>query len=127
MFKFHMNNRLLIFSCVCLAMIWTSCANNVEEDLYPPSTCDTTNVTYSLTVAPIINQNCSACHGGDEPTSGIPLDAYDHLKAQVDDERLLGAIRHEEGFSAMPQGAPKLSDCSILKIEKWVAEGAQNN
>ena len=122
-----MNNRLLLFGCLCLMLTWTSCANNVEEDLYPPESCDTTNVTYSATVAPIIHQNCFSCHGGEEPTSGIPLEGYDNLKAQVDSERLLGAIRHEEGFSAMPQDAPKLPECSILKIEKWVADGAQNN
>ncbi len=122
-----MNRFLLICSSLSLMMTYSSCVSNVEEELYPPNTCDTANVTYSLIVEPIIAQNCYECHNAVEPSSGIPLEGYDNLKTQVDDERLIGAIRHESGFSAMPQDAPALSECNILKIEKWVAEGAQDN
>lgn len=122
-----MNRFLLFFSSLSLMMTWSSCVSNVEEELYPPDVCDTVNVTYSLTVEPIISQNCYACHNASDPSSGIPLEGYANLKAQVDDERLIGAIRHQSGFSAMPQDAPALSECNILKIEKWVAEGAQDN
>lgn len=118
---------LLFFSGLSLMMTWSSCVSNVEEDLYPPDVCDTVNVTYSLIVEPIIAQNCYACHNSVEPSSGIPLEGYANLKTQVVDERLIGAIRHQPGFSAMPQNAPALSECTIMKIEKWVAEGAQDN
>jgi mono/diheme cytochrome c family protein len=80
-----------------------------------------------LTIEPIIAQNCYTCHGILEPSSGIPLEGYANLKAKVDDERLIGAIRHQSGYSYMPKDAPALSECNILKIEKWVAEGAQDN
>lgn len=122
-----MNRCLLFFGCLSLMMTWSSCVSNVEEELYPPDDCDTVSVTYSLVVEPIIANNCYACHSALAPTSGIPLEGYPNLKAQVDNERLIGAIRHESGYSPMPQNAPALSECSLLKIEKWVAEGAQDN
>ena len=122
-----MNNRLLFFGCLYLMLTWSSCVSNVEEELYPPEVCDTVSVTYSLTVAPIIEQHCFECHGGAEPSSGIPLEGYDNLKVKVDDGRLIGAIRHRPDFSPMPKDAPALTECTILKIEKWVAEGAQDN
>lgn len=118
--------RLLILSSVLIFM--ASCVSNVEEDLYPPDTCDTAQVTYSLTIAPIIAQNCFACHSSaTSQVSGILLEGYDHLKAMVDAERLVGAIRRQEGFSAMPQNGPALPECDILQIEKWVNDGAPNN
>jgi hypothetical protein len=37
--------------------------------------------------------------------------------------RMLGALRGTAGFSAMPQGGTKLSDCDISKVEKWINSG----
>jgi mono/diheme cytochrome c family protein len=104
-----------------------SCVSNVEEILYPIDTCDTTSVTYSQTIAPIIAQNCFACHGGAATISGIPLEGFTNLKLKVTQGRLLGAIRRLQGFSPMPQNAPSLPECDILKIEKWIADGALDN
>lgn len=119
-----MINRLLLTGCATIILVFVSCASNNEEELYP---CVPESVTYSGTVAPIIQQNCFTCHGGDDPTSGIPFNTYDDLKVMVDAERLIGAIRRLEGFSSMPQNASALPDCEILKIEKWVNDGALNN
>jgi len=107
-----------------LMLLPSSCVSNNEEDLYP---CDTLNVTYSGTVAPIINQNCIRCHSAIAPSSGYPLEGYDNLKASVDDELLIGSIKHEEGFNPMPEDASKLPDCAIHQIEIWVEVGAPNN
>lgn len=120
-----------IFICLCvlygLMLIPSSCVSNNEEDLYPDETCDTLNVTYSLTIAPIINHNCNRCHSAVAPSSGIPLEGYDNLKASVDDGLLVGSIKHEDGFIPMPEEAPKLPDCDIHQIEIWVNNGAPNN
>lgn len=118
---------LLLTSCLCILSLLTSCVSNVEEELYPPETCDTLQVTYSLTIAPIIEQNCFACHGGAATISGIPLEGYDNIKAIVDAGRLVGAVRHLDGFSAMPKDAQSLVECKLLQIEKWVADGAPDN
>ena len=84
-------------------------------------------VTYSGTIAAIIELNCYACHEGEQSVSGIPLNGYNNLKAMVDAGRLIGALRHQEGFSPMPQNASALPECELLKIEKWVDDGAPDN
>jgi hypothetical protein len=124
-----MKNCLLLLAGLSLGWMISSCEYDNEETLYPPEPCDTTMVTYSLTVSPIIAQHCLSldCHGSPAEVSGIPLDGYDNLKQVVDSERLLGAIRHETGFSFMPKNTDKLPDCDISKIERWVANGAPNN
>ena len=38
--------------------------------------------------------------------------------------KLIGAIKHEPGFVAMPQSGGKLEDCDIEKMEAWIAAGA---
>lgn len=120
-------NGLLLTGCICILFLLNSCVSNVEEELYPPDTCDTTQVTYSGTIAAIIELNCYACHEGEQSVSGIPLNGYNNLKAMVDAGRLIGALRHQEGFSPMPQNASALPECELLKIEKWVDDGAPDN
>lgn len=121
--KINLTHVLLIF----LAMQMVSCAYNNEEELYPMDECDTTNVTYLATIVPIITQHCYECHGGTAQVSGIPLEGHQNIKAIVDAGRLIGAINHQVGFSPMPKDRQKLATCDILKIEKWVENGAPDN
>ncbi|MGV3656306.1 MAG: hypothetical protein ACO1NX_00070, partial [Chitinophagaceae bacterium] len=93
-----------------------------------PGTCVTTNMRYGADIAPIIQANCFACHSNATASiSGFSLEGHSNLKAKVDDGRLLGAITHATGFSPMPQGSAKLSDCNISKITAWINAGAPNN
>ena len=122
-----MKYSLLKILYITLGIMVTSCAYNDEETLYPPEVCDTSQVTYTLVVAPIIQNRCFDCHDQEAAVSGIPLEGYDNLKSMVDANRLIGALRHQTGFSAMPKDRPSLPECEILKIEKWVDDGAPNN
>jgi len=106
----------------------TGCYYDVEEELYPATvSCDTSNVTYSLTVKPIIDDNCIVCHSQASQQGSVVLETYNDIQVYASSGQLLGAIKHESGFSPMPQGGAKLSDCNILKIEKWVSSGIPNN
>lgn len=102
------------------------CYYDNEEDLYP-SNCNTDNMSYATDVAPIISVNCLVCHSTASNLGNVRLEGYTALKTYVDNGKLLGAIKHQSGFSAMPQNAPKLSSCNIAKIEQWVADGALDN
>ena len=121
--KINLTYVLFIF----LATQMVSCAYNNEEELYPMESCDTTNVTYLATIVPIVTQHCYECHGGTAQVSGIPLEGHANIKSMIDAQRLLGAINHEVGFSPMPKDRQKLAACDILKIERWVSDGAPNN
>jgi hypothetical protein len=119
-----------IFALVLPAMlIMSSCYKDKRELLYPENDCDTTNVTYTVTIKPVINQYCaySGCHAGAAPAGGMDFSTHAGLQAAALSGRLSGAVNQLSGFSAMPKGGAKLSDCTIRKIDKWIAGGALDN
>lgn len=108
-------------------LLLSSCYYDVEEEIYPDVGCDIEQITYTDDVLPIIQSNCYRCHDQANNFGGVTLEGYDNLKRFVDNDRLLGAIRHEPGFSPMPQDRAQLPECTIQKIETWVADGAPDN
>lgn len=95
-------------------------------------------VTYQLDVLPILKANCYSCHSANEyqvSSSGtLNMEKFSDLKAYTevasgrgDVSALLGNIRHDPGFNAMPQGGGKLSECEIAVIKAWIDEGAPQN
>ncbi len=121
--------KLFLLFAVGVLISLTSCYKDNEEDLYPDNgtTCNTENVSFGQVIEPIINNNCVSCHTGAGASGGVLLDSYDNIADAVVNGRLLGAIRHDAGFSAMPPSGNKLTDCEIDQFEAWAAQGAQNN
>ena len=122
--------KIITYSITSLGIILSSgCYYDVAEELYPASDtfCDTTNITYSLKVLPVIQDNCYSCHSGSAPSGNVGLDSYTKLKTQADNGKLIGTISHAAGFSAMPQGGNKLSNCEISTIQTWINNGTPNN
>jgi hypothetical protein len=117
---------ILAIAGALVALMIPSCYYDVDEVLYPGG-CNTDQVTYRGTVLPILQRECYTCHDNLSQNGGISLEGYSKLLISVDNGSLLGAIRHEQGFSAMPDGLPRLNACTIEKIEKWIEEGAQDN
>jgi hypothetical protein len=122
--------KLSIIFLVLLA----GCYYDNEEELYPGGTgdCDTTNVTYSGTIFPVINDNCIACHSGSAPQGNIRLENYSMISAQAaipagQAGSLYGAISHDPGNSAMPKNGTQLPDCTIKKIKVWIDSGRPDN
>lgn len=112
------------------AMIITlhSCYYDNVEDLYPSSSgCNTTNVTYSNSVLPVIDTYCISCHNDALANGNVSFSSYEKIAAVATSGKLLGVIRHDSGYPPMPQGADKLPDCTIMQIEAWVNAGAPNN
>ncbi len=122
--------RTGILLAFALGAIFTGCYNDKYDQLYPQgSSCDTANVTYSNTIKPIMAQSCATigCHDATTKESGYDFNNYSDLQIAVNANRLLPVINHQSGVQPMPQGMPKLSDCNIAKITKWVSAGAPNN
>ena len=85
--------------------------------------CDTVNVKYSTFVSVIVQNKCKGCHSTTLPL----LTKYTQVKASVQSGKFFGSISHASGYSAMPQGSPKLPDCEVNKINAWIKAGALNN
>ncbi|MBZ5858687.1 c-type cytochrome [Flavihumibacter profundi] len=124
-----MKKILLITGTIILIFSFGSCYYDKAELLYPNiNSCDTvTSITYTKVIVPIFQQNCYSCHGGNSPSGVIAMGTYANDKVLATNGKLMGSINHTAGFSAMPQGAAKLSDCNIAKIRKWVQAGSPNN
>mgnify|MGYP000865225205 CR=1 FL=1 len=113
----------LVFS-----LLMAGCYYDSEEDLYPSVSCDTSNISYSVDIVPIMANSCLNCHfNGSSIGGGLNLEGHAALKASAENGSLVGSVTHASGFSAMPKGASKLDECKILKIKAWVQAGSPDN
>jgi hypothetical protein len=116
----------IIFTIVVITLL-SSCRYDNEEMLYPNSgNCDTTNVTYTNTIQPIMAQSCTGCHGSSSPSAGINLTTYSLVRASAEDGSLYGTMSFQSGYSRMPKGGDKVPDCSLNKIQAWINNGYPN-
>lgn len=117
----------LLFSVLAIAIFSKSCYYDKAELLVLDSACDTSSVTFNATILPIIQANCQGCHSGGAPSAGISLTNYAEVKASAESGSLMGTINHASGYSAMPKGGNKLSDCDIAKLNIWINNGMTQN
>ena len=89
------------------------------------STC---NISYSLTIQPIFNANCTGCHGG---SGGLTLDSYSNLIAgnvliseNSAESLIIQKLRGTASGAQMPKNAAVLSESTINLIATWIDEGA---
>src|SRR5690606_19494125 len=78
--------------------------------------CDETVFTFSGAVYPIIQDNCIGCHSGSEPQADVSLTTYEEIEAYATSGTLFGVINHEDGYTPMPYGMAKLSECNINQV-----------
>lgn len=83
------------------------------------SPCDTVNITYLKSVAPIIQLHCYGCHNPSNASFGIDLSGYVKVKSETETGKLLCAINHTNGCFNMPKNGNKLSSCQIRLFELW--------
>lgn len=91
------------------------------------SACDTNKFTYATEIQPIFDNYCKGCHSGAVAQKGVFLDTHTGAVTALNNGKLLAAINHAPGVTAMPYGGTRLTDCEIRKIEKWADGGALNN
>jgi hypothetical protein len=77
-------------------------------------------VSYAKDIAPLLKSNCTSCHGGSAPSSGIDLTTYDKVKANAS----LASSQIQRG--SMPPGGP-LPAADKQLFAAWVSAGAPNN
>jgi hypothetical protein len=137
----HGYNLRLSFSCclVVFALLIHSCEyNNFEEmNPVPVDSCSVPDtVSYSLHIAPLFNSSCGTadnnCHM-DNNATGYGLGNYADVITTFDDEGLVNVIKrlnHDPSLDPakwMPKDAPKLIQCEIDKIRRWIDQGRQDN
>ena len=127
-----MKKRLLLLVSL-IAVLTYSCKddetpdNNNNNNNQPQELCDSLNITYDAHIKAIVDANCntSSCHA--VGAGGFMLGSYSDVKTAAMKENFLGAIRHEQGYKAMPAGGAKMSDEIIQQFECWEKLGFQEN
>lgn len=107
-----------------------SCYYDIEEELYPAyatNLCDTSNLSYSKDIEPLLSRACYNCHGAGVDLGNVTLEGYSSLETYINDGSLIGSIKQSGGFSSMPKGGTKFNECSTNKVAVWIRQGALNN
>jgi len=96
------------------------------------STC---NISYSSTIQPIFNNNCTGCHGS---SGGLNLGSYSSLmnggnsgavviSGNGSGSRLIQKLQGTASGSQMPKNQSPLDDATINLISSWIDQGALDN
>ncbi|MCB9262273.1 MAG: hypothetical protein H6607_07860 [Flavobacteriales bacterium] len=88
--------------------------------------CDTTSVTFTGDVWPIVNATCTGCHNNTSASGGVKITNYAEIKSLVDSKTLQNVLSRQGPKSPMPPGGP-LETCASNKIRIWINAGAPNN
>lgn len=88
--------------------------------------CDTTVVTYSADIAPLIANRCATCHSGNSPSGSLRLTQHSDVVAAVQSRNLMNAVKRLPGVAAMPPSGA-LSDCEVATLQIWVENNMPNN
>lgn len=92
-------------------------------------TCDFSNVTYSGTIEPLMQEQCTGCHSQQnyvKSGGGVILETYEDVKRYALDGRLVATMDYSSPYK-MPKNSLKLPYCSIEAVRVWVKKGAPND
>lgn len=111
-----------------------SCYYDNEEALNPGVDLDvlndTTVVTYSAIIKPLLQTFCWQCHSnatGATEGKNIFLEDYADVKVAADDGSLYGSISWAPFYTRMPYQSSKLSATQIAQVKKWNDNDSPND
>ena len=104
----------VVISTFALVLLLSGCYYDNKETMYGASSCDTINVTYSLKIAPLINQKCIGCHSAASATAGVDLSSYNQVVKYGQSKQLQGTMKQLPGYETklMPPGG-KLDNAAV--------------
>jgi hypothetical protein len=110
------------------ALLLAACTHDPDELIVPPVVCDTSNVTWSSTIVPILQTHCAIadCHvtGGDGTGN---FTTYAGVMTQVTNGKLANAVQHLPGAIPMPPSGIPIPQCDIEAMVAWINGGAEEN
>lgn len=117
-------NNIIILFVLSMTLILASCTNDKEDLLYGNDECESSAVSFSQDIVPIISNHCATvgCHVQGGGGTGI-FENYNQIKSKVDDNSFEARVIDQRD---MPPSGP-LSDCQIEHIIQWLEDGAPNN
>jgi hypothetical protein len=93
-----------------------------------------TGVSFANDVLPILQANCSSCHGGSRPSGGFGVDSYQSIMAGSSNGQVLTPGDAQNSYlvqllqtGRMPRRGPQLPQPQIQIIMDWITAGALDN
>jgi hypothetical protein len=129
--------RAVLGLAVALAGTLAACSYTNSYEAPKPCNLPQT-VSYQTHVLPILVQQCYSCHSGQNyvamSNKTFNMEDFTQVKYYATPANginnvsyLVGNIRHDPGFVAMPYNGGKLAECDIALIKAWVDAGAPSN
>lgn len=121
---------ILILAAAGTLLGLNACYYDKADKLYPnANTCDTSNMTFTKSVQPILKANCTdaGCHTVANANAGIELETYSGTMLVVPQDKLINAVKYIAGGSKNMPPTQKMTDCNINKIEAWIRRGSPEN
>lgn len=93
-------------------LLFVACRHDARELVEPAVVCDTLNLTYTLTIRPLVLTRCalSDCHVALGDGTG-DFTTYPGLRTQVDNGNLVPAVQHTTGAIPMPPDGSMIPEC----------------
>ncbi len=116
--------NLILYTIILLSLFLPACYYDKENLLYGSVDCDTSEVSFSNHILPIVQASCatSGCHTQGGGGNGI-FENYNQVKDKIDNNSFYDRVIVAQD---MPPGEA-LNDCQILLIQTWLDQGAPNN
>lgn len=114
----------LLTPLVFIALTWilpSACTKAKAPIPITEATCADT-ISFSQQITPMIQDNCSSCHGTGAGTSPV---LSNHAEIAANAEAILNALHGTPQL--MPQGGPALADSLIQQVDCWIQQGKMNN
>lgn len=111
---------------ICL-LLFAGCYYDTEEALYPEfsNSCDTTAVTFTGTIVPILNNSCSSCHSDANVSFGGGIHLQKYADVKTNSPKVIPAI-DGTGPKPMPPNG-NLNACGVAQFKIWVNKGMPEN
>ncbi len=120
-YKYILAGSLMLF---LVDVTFSACTKDKVQPAPIDTTCADT-ISFANDILPIMENYCTSCHNVDNVSGGYDLSNY--AGVTVNTGKVLGSVLHDGSASAMPQGADKIADSLIQKINCWINQGANNN
>lgn len=121
-----MKKTTLTFYALCvigllIVILPGACTKAKTSPPLPQVICNST-ISFSTQIAPMIEENCSGCHGSGAGTSPV---LSNHAEISANANAIIQALRGTPQL--MPQGGPALADSLIQQFQCWMEQGKMNN
>lgn len=118
--------KKLVVACLIITfymILSAGCYYDNEEALYPDlyGSCDTLNITFNSTIAPILSNNCLSCHSDANAAFGGGVRLQSVADVMANSSKIIPAI-DQSGQKPMPPNG-KLKPCSVTQFSIWIRNG----